>query len=382
MKVAIIGGGVIGLAIGWRLAARGAAVTVLERGKAGRGASWAAAGMLAAGCETEPGEAALSRLNAQSLDLWPDFAAELEAASGIEVGLRREGTLLIALNRDDAEKLRHDMAFQQRQGIALEWLTPAAAREREPYLSPDLAGAVHSPRDIQVDNRKLSEALAEALRRAGGTLRENTPVEEIIVDSGEARGVIAGGERIEADVVVLAAGPWSGGTASGIDLPVAPPPVRPIKGQLLAIQMDPDDPLLRHVVWAPRAYLVPRLDGRLIVGATVEERGFDDKITAGGLYALLDGVWRALPGVEELPVIETWTGFRPGSRDDAPMLGPTALPGLHFATGHHRNGILLTPITGEAMAASLLDGKLDSRIAAFGPERFGAGSRQVAGKAA
>ncbi|HEX7388748.1 MAG TPA: glycine oxidase ThiO [Acidiphilium sp.] len=367
MRIAIIGGGVIGLALGWRLVQRGAAVTVFERDTAGHGASHAAAGMLAAASETEPGEAALGVLNRISQSLWPDFAAELEAASGMEVGLRREGTLLVALNRDDAAKLRHDMAFQKSQGIDLEWLTAAEAREREPYLAPGLTGAVFSPRDIQVDNRRVAPALAEAFRRSGGDLRENTPAERVETAQGRACGVVAQGELHKADMVILAAGAWSGGFA----LPVAAPPVRPVKGQLIAVQMDLADPLLRHVVWAPRAYLVPRADGRLIVGATVEERGFDTTITAGGLYALLDGAWRAVPGIEELPVIETWVGFRPGSRDDAPILGPSGLPGLFFATGHHRNGILLTPVTADAMAETILTGETDSRIAGFGIGRFG-----------
>ena len=367
MRIAIIGGGVIGLAIGWRLAQAGAAVTIFERDRIGQGASHAAAGMLAAACETEPGEAALGALNRASLGLWPDFAADLEAASGQPVGLRREGTLLIALTRDDAEKLRHDLAFQQSQGIALDWLTPAQARAREPHLGPNLAGAIASPNDIQVDNRLLIPALATAFTRAGGVLREGAAIARISSQAGRACGVVLhDGTMSDADQVVLAAGAWSG----LLDLPIPRPPIRPVKGQMLAVQMDPAAPLLRHVVWAPRAYMVPRADGRLIIGATVEERGFNDQITAGGLYSLLDGAWRAVPAIEDLPIIESWVGFRPGSRDDAPLLGPSALPGLHFATGHHRNGILLTPITATLIANSLLTGTLDPQIAPFNPARF------------
>ncbi|MGC9270873.1 glycine oxidase ThiO [Acidiphilium sp.] len=366
MRIAVIGGGMIGLALGWRLARRGAAVAVFERDTVGHGASHAAAGMLAAACEAEPGEAALGVLSRESLGLWPAFAAEIEAASGCSVGLRREGTLVVALNRDDAAKLRHDLAFQRSQGIDLEWLTPGEAREREPYLAPQLAGAIFSPGDIQVDNRAVMAALRVAFQRAGGVLHEHATVERVATEGGCASGVVVAGEVHAADVVVLAAGAWSG----GIDLPIARPPVRPVKGQMLAVQMDPAAPLLRHVVWAPKAYLVPRADGRLIVGATVEERGFDARMTAGGMYSLLDGAWRALPGIEELPLIETWAGFRPGSRDDAPILGPTALPGLMMATGHHRNGILLTPVTADALAATILDGAPDPRIAGFGIGRF------------
>lgn len=367
MKVAIIGGGIMGLALGWRLVQRGVAVSVFERDVAGHGASHAAAGMLAAACEAEPGEAALGVLNRASLALWSDFAAELEAASGMNVGLRREGTMLVALNRDDAARLRHDMAFQRSQGIDLEWLTPAEAREREPYLAPQLAGAVFSPEDIQVDNRAVVAALIVAFRTAGGVLYENTPVTRVETVQGRVSGLVAGEEFHHADMVVLAAGAWSG----AIDLPIPRLPVRPVKGQLLAVQMNPADPLLRHVIWAPKAYLVPRKDGRLIVGATVEERGFDETITAGGLFSLLDGAWRAVPGIEELPVIETWVGFRPGSRDDAPILGPSPLPGLMLCAGHHRNGILLTPVTADAMAVTIIDNATDERIAPFGIGRFG-----------
>ncbi|HET9146976.1 MAG TPA: glycine oxidase ThiO [Acetobacteraceae bacterium] len=366
MRVAIIGGGVIGLSIGWRLAGRGAEVHIFERGKAGQGSSRAAAGMLAAGCETEPGEAALGALNRASLALWADFAAELEAASDMDVGLRREGTLIIALNRDDVARLRHDYQFQTKQGVALEWLTPAEAREREPHLAPQLAGAVFSPGDWQVDNRKVAEALAKSFTRAGGTLHEDCLVTRVEMANGRVSSIVTASGSHSADCVVVASGAWSG----MLDLPADRLPVRPVKGQMLAVQMEPKAPLLRHVVWAPRAYLVPRLDGRLIIGATVEERSFDDRITAGGMFGLLDGAWRALPAIEDLPIAETWVGFRPGSRDDAPILGPSGVGGLMIATGHHRNGILLTPVTADAMAATILEGRIDPRIAAFSIERF------------
>jgi glycine oxidase len=169
-------------------------------------------------------------------------------------------------------------------------------------------------------------------------------------------------------VVVLAAGAWSRGIA-GLP-PAALPPVRPVKGQMLALRMDPRSPLLTHVVWAPGAYLVPRKDGRLLIGATVEEKGFDADLTAGGQLALLEATWRALPGVEELPIHEQWVGFRPGSRDDAPIIGAGTLPGLVYATGHYRNGILLTPITAEAVTKLVLEGEADPRVANFGFARF------------
>jgi glycine oxidase len=369
-RVAVVGAGVIGLGIGWRLRAAGCMVEVFDRGEAGRGASWAAAGMLAAGVETEPSEERLLALTLESQRLWPDFAREVEAASGCEIGYRDEGTLVVALTRDDAERLRFSYDFQRRLGIALEWLGPAECRRREPHLRPGLAAGVYSPRDHQVDNRKLVIALRAAFLAAGGRLHENAAVSEICVEQNRVRGLALGERRHEADIVVLAAGAWSGGIAG---LPeAARPPVRPIKGQMLALAMDPAAPLLRHVLWAPGIYLVPRRDGRLLVGATVEERGFDERLTAGGLLSLLDAAWRAVPSIEELPVIESWAGFRPGSRDDAPILGPSPVEGLVLATGHHRNGILLAPVTVEAVSRTVLTGEIAESIRPFGLDRFSA----------
>ncbi len=358
----------IGLGIGWRLAAAGCRVDVFERDIAGRGASWAAAGMLAAGVETEPGEMALHALNRSSQQLWPDFARTLESASGLPVGYRAEGTLRVALTRDDAARLRATYEFQRRGGIALEWLTGADARRREPHLAAGIAAGVFSPEDHQVDNRLVVPALIAALRRAGGRLHEHAEVDRIEIANGRAIGVRVGEDLVSADAVVLAAGAWSR-DIGGLP-PVVRPPVRPVKGQMLALRMDPGTPMLRHVLWTPRAYLVPRANGRLIVGASVEERGFDPSLTAGAMFALLDAAWRALPGTEELPIDEMWTGFRPGSRDDAPILGPCMVDRLVLATGHHRNGILLTPVTADAISRLVLTGESDPAIEPFGLNRF------------
>ena len=369
--IAIIGAGVIGLATGWRLAQAGCAVTIFDRAASGRGASWAAAGMLAAACECEPGEETLLELNRLSQSLWPGFARDVEAASGTDIGYREEGTLVLALDRDDQARLRALVAFQRGLGLDLAWLSPAEARAREPHLHPGLAGAVYSPADHQVDNRLLVGALAAAFRRAGGVLHEHEAVTGLSVSGGKATGLRLGAARHPADVVVLAAGAWSPqieGIAEAMSLPV-----RPVKGQMLALRMDPAAPLLRHVVWTGRVYLVPRRDGRLIVGGTVEERGFDERLTAGGMLALLDGAWRALPAVEELAMEESWVGFRPGSRDDAPVLGPSAIDGLVLATGHHRNGILLTPATADAVSRYVLTGEVDRAIRPFGIDRFANG---------
>src|SRR5205823_7459456 len=366
----IIGAGVIGLAIAWRLAARGVAVRIFDRGAAGAAASHAAAGMLAACAEAEPGEEALVALGRESQARWPAFAAELLAASGIDVELRPEGTLLLALTADDQARLTHLLVFQQKLGLPLQWISAADTRRREPRLAGKLAGAVFSPEDTQVDNRKLVAALRVAAQAAGASVSEHQPVRAISSRGGRVDGIILGdGTKVPADVVVLAAGAWAR-SIEGVD-PKLRPPVRPIKGQMLALRMDPAAPLLSHVLWAPGAYLVPRRDGRLLVGATVEEKGYDADLTAGGVLSLLEAAWRAVPAVEDLPIDEMWVGHRPGSRDDAPILGAGPLDGLIYATGHHRNGILLAPITADTIARLALDGTVDAAIRPFGIERFG-----------
>ncbi len=370
-SVAIIGAGVCGLGIGWRLAQAGCQVDVFDKGEAGRGATWASAGMLAGGLETEPGEEHLLPLAQRSQEMWPEFARELQAASGIDLGYRDEGILWIALTQDDAAQLRFTFEFQTGLGIALEWLTGAETRAREPHLKPGLTAAIYSPHDHQVDNRQLALALKQAFQGAGGRLHENTAVTSVEVEAGRVRGVALGERVHRAEVVVLAAGAWS----RDIDgLPeAARPPVRPLKGQALALRMDPAAPLIEHVLWVPKGYMVPRNDGRLLIGATVEERGFDESLTAGGVFALLESAWRALPAIEELAIDEFWVGFRPGSRDDLPILGPTPVDGLMLASGHHRNGILLAPITAEAVAQQVLTGRPLPGTEPFGIDRFGSG---------
>src|SRR5215468_3209151 len=368
-NVVIVGAGVIGLGIAWRLAQRGATVTVFDKGAAGAGASHAAAGTLAANVEAEPGEEALVMLGRRAQAAWPQFAAEVEEASGIAVDLQREGTLVVAPTADDAARLRHQLEFQQGLGLPVEWMSGRDARRREPHLG-QMAGAVFSPQDHQVDNRKLAAALRAAAEAAGALIREYTAVQDVLATHDRVMGIrLADGTDVTADAVVIAAGAWS--RAIGGIAPPLRPPVRPIKGQMLALQMDASAPLIRHVVWAPNVYLVPRLDGRLLVGATVEEKGFDTTLTAGGVLALLEAAWRAVPAIEELPLGEMWVGHRPGSRDDAPILGAGPVEGLFYATGHHRNGILLAPVTASAMARLIVDHEVDAAIRPFGMARFG-----------
>ena len=372
VEVAVVGGGVAGLGIAWQLAEAGRRVVLFERARLGRGATWAAAGMLAPSAELSFEELDLHALSRESLRRWPAFARDLERASGVDVGYRDDGTLVVADDRDSARALRRLFAFQQEHGARVEWLTGDEALDLEPLLSPRLPAAIHSPDDHQVDNRALAEALATAAERAGVEVREHTAVRSIEPDDDGPAVILAGGERLEARAVVLAAGAWS--AAVGGLTPT--PPVRPVKGQMLSLRLAPERGLdLRHVVRSPDAYLVPKPDGRLVIGATSEEVGEDTAVTAGGLYRLLEGAVEIVPGVEEMDLVETWAGLRPASRDHAPLLGRSPHPGVVYATGHYRHGILLAPVTAEEVAAevhAILDGRTETRplLVPFSPRRF------------
>lgn len=372
LDVAVVGGGVAGLGVAWRLAAAGRRVAVLERGRTGRGATWAAAGMLAPAAELGFEELDLYALGRESLRRWPAFARDLEAASGVAVGYRTEGTLVVADDRDSARALRRLYAFQDKHGVPVEWLFGDEATVREPLLSPRLPAAVFSPEDHQVDNRALADALRQAAGAAGVSVREGAAVARVEPDPERPALVEADGTRTEARVVVVAAGAWSA-RLGGLE---PPPAVRPVKGQVLSLRMDPDRGLaLRHVVRGPDAYLVPKPDGRLVVGATSEDVGEDTAVTAGGLYRLLEGAVALVPGVEEMEIIETWAGLRPASRDHAPLLGRSPHPGVVYATGHYRHGVLLAPVTAGEVAAEVeaaLDGRAETRplLAPFSPCRF------------
>ena len=368
--MAVLGGGVAGLAVAWRARARGLSVVVLDRGDLGAAASSVAAGMLAPVTEADPGERALLELGLRSARRWPAFAAELHGLTGIDVGHVACGTLVVARDRDEAEALERELELRERLGLSAERLLPSAARRLEPALAPALRLALDVPGDHAVDPRLLVAALARAAEGAGAVLRPGIAVERVEHDGGRVTGVaLAGGERVAAAQVVVAAGAWSG---APIGLPEeARVPVRPVKGQTLRLR-DPEGPglLTRVVRWGPPTpgYLVPRGDGRYVLGATMEERGFDTTITAGAVHELLRDAAELVPGVLELQIDELVAGLRPATPDNAPVLGPSpALEGLHWATGHHRNGILLAPVTGELVAAGLAG---EAPAHAFGPARF------------
>ncbi|MFH8292059.1 glycine oxidase ThiO [Streptomyces sp. NPDC018059] len=373
--VLVVGGGIIGLVTAWRTAQRGLSVAVVDP-EPGGGAAQVAAGMLAAVTELHHGEQTLLALNLESARRYPDFAAELAEASdrGVgDLGYRACGTLAVALDSDDRAHLRELHALQCRSGLESQWLSGRECRRLEPMLAPGVRGGLRVDGDHQVDPRRLAAALLVACERAGVAFHRGW-AERLSVVRDRAGGVVLGdGTELRADQVVLAAGSLSGRLA-GVPDDVLPP-VRPVKGQVLRLTVPKAyAPFLsrtvRAVVRGGALYLVPRENGELVVGATSEELGWDTTVTAGGVYELLRDAHELVPGITELPLTETRAGLRPGSPDNAPLLGPTRLPGLQLATGHYRNGVLLTPLTGDVMAHSLATGELPDEARPFTPRRF------------
>ncbi|MFE4653023.1 glycine oxidase ThiO [Streptomyces sp. NPDC056707] len=370
--VLVIGGGIIGLVTAWRAAQRGLRTAVVDPDPGG-GAARVAAGMLAAVTELHYGEQMLLGLNVASAARYPAFAAELEAASGQDIGFRACGTLAVALDSDDRAHLRELHALQHRSGLQSEWLTGRECRRLEPMLAPGVRGGLRVDGDHQVDPRRLAAALLTACERAGVVFHRDRAERLVVVRDRATGALLAAGTELAADQIVLAAGSLSGRLA-GLPAEVVPP-VRPVKGQVLRLTVPAAyAPFLtrtvRAVVRGSHVYLVPRENGELVVGATSEEMGWDTTVTAGGVYELLRDAHELVPGITELPLTETRAGLRPASPDNAPLLGPTALPGLHLATGHHRNGVLLTPVTGDAMAELLTTGELPAVARPFTPGRF------------
>ena len=373
VDVAIAGAGVIGLAIAWRLAADGVKVAVFERDEVGTGASLAATGMLAAATELEPGGGDLLALALESQRLWPAFRAEVERRSGIDIDYRAEGTLEVALGREEVERLRFRHALQKRAGLATHWLDGADVRAREPALRPAVTAGIFCADDHQVDPRRLVPALRRAVEACGGVVLEHHPVDALDIAGGRVGGVVTAQGLCRAKTVIVANGAWAG-ELLGSTLAV---PVRPLKGQALALRTNARTGSLRHVVWTEQVHLAPKAGGRLMVGATVEECGFDRAVTAGAVFALLEGARRALPSIEDMEIEAIWTGLRPSSDDDAPILGATRISGLVLATGHHRNGILLAPITAQAIRDLVIDGAMTGAAQRFGLDRFAIAGRDI-----
>ncbi|RAY13088.1 glycine oxidase ThiO [Actinomadura craniellae] len=367
--VLIVGAGVIGLSVAWRAAAGGLDVTLADSGHPGA-ASGVAAGMLTPVSELTYGEERLLHLGIASRDRYPEFVAELEELTGHATDHRRDGVLQVAYNADDLAFLDDLRRLHGTLGVRSQALTGRECRRLEPMLAPSVRGGLLAPDDGSIDPRRLTAALLAAAGHAGARLvREQ--VAEVIVERDRAVGVrLAGGTELRAGQIVLAAGCWTG-EISGLP-PDALPGVRPVKGQVLRLRAE--TPFLRRatrgVVRGSSVYLVPRADGEIVIGATQEEMGHDVTVTAGGLWELLRDARELLPGVTELRFAEANAGLRPGSPDNAPLLGPGALPGLVLATGHFRNGVLLAPVTADSIAELLLEGTLPEVARPFTPDRF------------
>lgn len=348
----VVGGGVIGLSCAWRLAQRGARVAVLDASDPPDGATRVAAGMLAPVGELTFGEPRLLELTLAAAELYPDFVAELEAASGNSTGYARHGALHVALDRDEAGELQRIHELQRSLGLEAEWLPPGRCRELEPGLTPSFHGGVQAPGEAAVDPRALVAALRRALEAEGVELLFGTEAAEAVLEDGRLTGVRTGeGRELRAAATILAAGAWSG--QAGWLPEEARPPVRPVKGQILELRTRDGSAPCERIVASERIYLVPRPDGRLIAGATVEEQGFDTAVTAGGVHELLREAYRLLPEVAEMELVEAMAGLRPATPDNLPLVGPAPLDGLLWATGHFRNGILLAPLSAKALADRL-----------------------------
>jgi glycine oxidase len=371
--VVVVGAGLIGLATAWRLAADGIQVTVCDP-TPGTQTSAVAAGMLAPVTEVEYGEDDLLALNLASVAAWPAFAEELHAITGLSAGLHQTGTLSVAYDVDDAAALRRLADYQRRLGLEVEELSGRDARKREPLLAAGVSGGVWVPGDHSVDNRQAVAALIRAVEVSGVTLLRQR-VSQVLTAGTTAIGVqLDNGDTVHGGQVIVAAGPWSG-QLDGVPHELRPP-VRPVKGEVLRLRVpEAYRPALTHTVRATArgfsVYLVPRPGGELVVGATTSELGYDTRVLAGGVFALLRDARTVLPLTDELELVEAIAGLRPATPDNAPVLGPSGLDGLLWATGHYRNGVLLTPITAQIIADTVRTGVVPELGKPFLSSRFG-----------
>lgn len=371
--VVVIGAGVIGLAVAWRLAQTGLRVVAIDRYAPGAGASGVAAGMLAPVTEADFGEQALLALNLAAAERWPSFAAELVAASGVaELGYERAGALVVAVDRDDAEEISRLHEFQRSLGLDSRRLTRSEARALEPRLAPGVAGAVLAEGDAVVDPRQVVRALAIALDGAGGELVIGVDA-RLESDGSSVTGVSTQVGEFGAPLVVLCAGAWS--TQLDGRVGETTPAVRPVKGQIVRLRASRRP--VERVVRTPRCYVIARASGEVVLGATTEDRGFDLEVTAGGLHQLLESAREVLPDLLELDVVETGAGLRPTTPDNLPLIGPGAIEGLLLATGHNRNGVLLAPTTAEAIAGMAAGGTPPTVMEGCAPGRFRAKDQAI-----
>ncbi|MFF4123012.1 glycine oxidase ThiO [Microbispora rosea] len=362
--VVIVGGGVAGLAAAWRTARRGLSAAVIDPSPGG-GATHASAGMLAPVSEVTYTEEPLLRLGLASLAAWPAFRAELEDETGADLDYRTEGTLEVARGADDMAVLDDLAAFERTLGLRVERLTGRECRSFEPMLSPSVRGGLLARDDAWVNPRRVVRALLAAFEKAGGTLVNERVAGIDAQGPGAPRVRLESGGAVTAGQVVVAAGSWSASLLPGL-------PVRPVKGEILRLR-GPRGFLTRCVrglVHGSPAYLVPRGDGEITLGATTQEMGYDARVTAGGVYELLRDARELVPGITELELAETTTGFRPGTPDNLPLIGPAGPPGVLAATGHGRNGVLLSPVTADAVAAFLTGDEVPPVARFCDPGRF------------
>lgn len=365
---AIIGGGVIGCSIAWRLAQGGLCVVVIERGEVGKEASWAAGGMLAPLAEADRADE-FFQLCVASRAMYAEFARELREDSGIDIEYRTEGTLYLVLTDEDEEELERRWQWQHTAGLNVKKLKADCVRKLEPLVNEKLRWALKFPDDHQVDNRRLTKALELAARNAQVVFQPRTEATSIEIANSRVTGVLTSRGRIAAETVIIAAGSWSTAIPlnAGLFLPLFR--VQPVRGQMVAIEMP--EPALQHIIYSRSAYLIPRLSGFIIAGSTTEHVGYDKRTTAGGINSILQRAFEIAPALSTQPMIETWAGLRPKAGDEWPSLGADgAVQGLIYATGHYRNGILLTPITAKAISELVLRGVSSVDLAPFSPQRF------------
>jgi glycine oxidase len=362
----VLGGGAIGLSAAWRVTRSGADVTVIDAGSRER-ASEVAAGMIAPVGEALWGEDLLLGAALASAESWPGFARELEEASEREVPYRRCGSVHVGLDRDEASELRRRHDLHGELGLEARWLRGSECRRLEPGLATAVSGGFEAPGEAEVDPRALMEALRDACARSGVKVLEGV-ADEVVVVGGRVEGVrTQGGELIAAERVLAATGARLGGPPLPVE---ARPPVRPVKGEILRLRARAGEMPCERIVASERVYVVPRAGNEVVVGATVEDRGFDLRVTAGGVYELLREAYRALPEIAELELVESAAGLRPATPDNAPVIGRSAVEGLLLAGGHHRNGILLTPLTADAVVAIVAGGEPPPAARGLAPERF------------
>jgi glycine oxidase len=367
--VIIVGGGIIGLSVARSLSERGdGRVLLVERGRAGMEASHAAGGMLAVQAEAEKADSFFELAQA-SREMYAAWALSLFEETGVDIELERTGTLYLAFTDEDERELERRYRWQTAAGLEVLRLSASEARELEPSISAHVRGALRFPLDVQVENRRLIAALLASLQKRGVRLLTDTQVASLSVERGRVTGVETSRGALQAPVVVLATGAWTS-FLTHADSRVPPVRIEPVRGQMLCFEAVATAP--RHVLYSPRGYVVPRLDGRLLAGSTTEHAGFEKRVTGAGLHSILTHALElAHAAFREAPLVDAWSGLRPRAPDELPVIGACAeVSGLFYATGHYRNGILLAPITGALIAEQLTTGHAPEMLDAFSPDRF------------